>query len=396
MDGANALASMAFTVWLVQAIGSTLTAAAYRRGLPQPEVPGRQPPVVVIVPVRGGGGLLEFLPLLRAQAYGRYHIVAAVESEQDPAFALLSAAAAGPGAPLAVVVAGRAVDAGQKVWNQLAALDQLTADDEIVAFIDADTRPSPLWLPRLVAVLVNSGRPVATGYRWMIPADGRFSSIALAAANNSIASLPRGALPLPLVWGGSVALRRETLDAIRIRDFWRGAISDDVQMAEALRAAGLLAHAPRQGLLMTPASASWREAFAFGKRQYRFILLHRPRTWAVALAALWTPPVCFLLAAPALVMGSAGAWAPLAAIVACGEIRTRLRRSLQLALWPEIDGPQENRRWIVERLLRPAWWMLHAASAAAAARSRTIDWAGVRYRVDAPQSVTIERWEAPN
>ena len=116
----------------------------------------------------------------------------AVESRDDPAFALLTAEKARRGAPLEIVVAGLAERAGQKVWNQLAALDRLTPEDEIVAFIDADTAPTPLWLPRLVAVLVNSGRPVATGYRWMIPADARASSCGLAAANNAIAALPRG------------------------------------------------------------------------------------------------------------------------------------------------------------------------------------------------------------
>ena len=131
------------------------------------------------------------------------------------------------------------------------------------------TLPTPLWLPRLVAVIVNSGRPVATGYRWMTPADDRLSSCCLAAANDSIAALPRGALPLTIVWGGSVAMKRATLEAIRLRDFWRGAISDDAQMAEALRQAGLLAHAPRQGLLLTPVQCSWRGFLAFGVWAHR-------------------------------------------------------------------------------------------------------------------------------
>ena len=146
------------------------------------------------------------------------------------------------------------------MWNLTAALERLAPDDDVVAFIDADTLPTPEWLPRLVAVLVNSGRPVATGYRWMTPSDDRWSSSCLAAANASIAALPRGLLPLATVWGGSVAMRRATLNAIRLGDYWRGAISDDVQMSAALRGANIHAHAPRQGLLLTPVSptcATW-------------------------------------------------------------------------------------------------------------------------------------------
>src|SRR5271166_1412986 len=106
--------------------------------------------------------------------------------------ASVSAAEREPGAPLEVT-AGLGKDAGQKVVNQLAALERLKPDDAIVAFIDADALPTPIWLARLVAVLINSGKPLATGYRWMTPADDRWSSSCLTAANDSIASLPRGA-----------------------------------------------------------------------------------------------------------------------------------------------------------------------------------------------------------
>ena len=251
----------------------------------------------------------RFLPLLRAQQYGAIASSPASRAQEDPAFALLRAAQMEAGAPLETIVAGLAVNTGQKVWNQLAALERLRPEDDIVAFIDADTLPTPLWLPRLVAVIVNSGRPVATGYRWMTPADERWSSCCLAAANASIAALPRGVLPMTIVWGGSVAMKRHTLEAIAIKDVWRGAISDDVQMAEALRRCGLTAHAPRQGLLLTPVACSWRELIAFGVRQYRIVYLHQPGSWAIALVFLWAPPVYLALAAPTLRRGIAGSMA---------------------------------------------------------------------------------------
>jgi cellulose synthase/poly-beta-1,6-N-acetylglucosamine synthase-like glycosyltransferase len=395
MAVANLVSDAAFVLWSALSLGSTLAVAAYRRGLPQPEIPGVEPNVAVILPVRGTDNLSRLLPLLRAQQYGRYRIIASVESVDDPAFGLLRAAGGEAGAPLETIVADLAKNAAQKVGNQLAALDRLTPDDDIVAFIDADTLPTPLWLPRLVAVIVNSGRPVATGYRWMTPADDRLSSCCLAAANDSIAALPRGALPLTIVWGGSLAMKRATLEAIRLRDFWRGAISDDAQMAEALRQAGLLAHAPRQGLLLTPVQCSWRGFLAFGVRQYRIVWMHQPKRWAIALVFLWAPPICFALAAPGLAAGSAAAWLTLGFIVALGDVRIRLRRSVQRALWPDLSGPRDDRRWRIERLMRPVWHLMHALSAAGAPLSRTIDWAGIRYRVEGPQAVIVERRDKP-
>jgi hypothetical protein len=380
----------ALALWLAQSAVATLAAAAYRSGLPRPDDPGEEPPVAVILPAKGARLLASHLSLLRAQRYERYRIIAAVESADDPACQLLEAAKSQPGAPIEVVVAGLARDTGQKVWNLLAALDRLTTEDEVVAFIDADTLPTPLWLPRLMAVLVNSGRLVATGYRWMAPADDRWSSACAAAANNSVASLPRGLLPLTIVWGGSVAMRRTAFEALRIREFWRGAISDDGQMAYALRLAGVIAQAPRQALLLTPVSFSWAEFLAFGIRQYRLVYIHRPRSWAVAFLCLWAPPICFLLAAPALAAGSPLALCALALVLAFGELRTRLRRSIQHALWPDSEGASEDNRWRVERLMRPFWHCAHAMCAAIAPFSRTIDWAGVRYRVEGPQSLVIE------
>ncbi len=386
----NLVSGAALALLCAQSLLSTLLVAAYRRGLPRAEIPGSEPNVAVVLPVRGGRNLDRFLPLLRAQQYGRYRIIASVESADDPAFALLRAAEMEPGAPLETIVAGLAVNAGQKVWNQLAALERLRPEDDVVAFIDADTLPTPLWLPRLVAVIVNSGRPVATGYRWMTPADERWSSCCLAAANASIAALPRGVLPMTIVWGGSVAMKRHTLEAIAIEDVWRGAISDDVQMAEALRRYGLTAHAPRQGLLLTPVACSWRELIAFGVRQYRIVYLHQPGSWAIALVFLWAPPIYLALVLPAFVAGSPAAWLALAFVLALAEVRTRMRRGIQRALWPELGGPCDDRRWRAERWLRPVWLLIHALCAAGAPLSRTIEWAGVRYRVAGPQKVVVE------
>jgi hypothetical protein len=391
----NLVSEAALALLGAQSLFSTLLVAAYRRGLPRPEIPGSEPNVAVILPVRGERNLDRFLPLLRAQEYRRYRIIASVESADDPAFSLLRAAETEPGAPIETTVAGLARNAGQKVWNLLAALECLRPEDDIVAFIDADTLPTPLWLPRLVAVIVNSGRPVATGYRWMTPADDRWSSCCLAAANASIAALPRGVLPMTIVWGGSVAMKRETLEAIAIEDVWRGAISDDAQMSEALRRSGLVAHAPRQALLLSPVACSWRELLAFGVRQYRIVYIHQPKNWAVALVFLWAPPICLALAAPSLAAGSFVAWLALALILALAEVRTRLRRGIQRALWPDIGGPRDKRRWRAERWLRPVWLFAHALCAAGAPLSRTIDWAGVRYRVAGPQNVVVERRADP-
>ncbi len=386
----SAAAFAAFFFWAVVAVASTLSAWRYVWGLPLAETPGRTPPVAVIVAVKGAGAATEaFLARLRAQDYPAYRVVAAVEHEDDPAFRLLADARAAPGAPLELVVAGRTQRGGQKVANLLAALERLGPGDEIVAFTDADTLPGPRWLPRLVSALVDAHRDAATGYRWILPADGRLSSCFVAAANASIVTMPRVAEAVNLCWGGSTALPRATLERADVKAFWRGALSDDLQMTRALRAAAIAVHSPRQSLLLSPFSASWREAFAFGRRQYRIVLLHEPLLWAFAVATLALPLGCGLFALWLALHGDPAGLAFLIAAAALGDMRFRCRRRIVAALWPETAQADLRLYWRVERFLRPLWQGFHLACALGALGSRRISWAGTEYLVRAPQDVDV-------
>jgi hypothetical protein len=348
--------------------------------------------VAVIVPIKGAGdGLVGFLRGLRVQDYAHYRIIAAVESVDDPAHAVLEAEQERSGAPLEIVVAGLSSHGGQKVANLLAGLRRTDEGDELVAFIDADTQPTPLWLARLVAGHVDAGREAVTGYRWMVPSDERLGSCLVTAANASIATLPRQASVLNLCWGGSVLVPHATLARIDIEAWWDGAVSDDLQMTAALAAAGIRVHAPRQCLLLSPVSMSIPEVAAFGVRQYRLLRTHRPGLWAMAMTVLLLPPVALLANVPALAAGSVATWLGLAVILGLGETRTRLRQRIQAAIWGKAVAGDSRRRWAIDRWLRPIWWLLHAGCAAAAALSRTIRWAGVTYRIAAGRAVLAKR-----
>ena len=87
--------------------------------------------------------------------------------------------------------------------------------------------------------------------------------------------------------------------------------------------------------------------------------------------------------------------AALAFVVALGEVRGRLRRSIQRGA---VAGPRwgpDERRWPAEGRLRPFWLFIHALSSSAAPLSRRIEWAGIRYRVKWTQDVIVERREEP-
>jgi cellulose synthase/poly-beta-1,6-N-acetylglucosamine synthase-like glycosyltransferase len=141
-------ASLLVGCWLVASLLATLGCAwtlhLLSRRQPQPLA---EPPVLVIVPVRGTAGLAGFLAGLAAQDWPGWHAAFAVESADDPASAMLAAALPGRST---VVVAGAAERRGQKLHQLLAALPALRPEDAALVTLDADTVPSPGLLRALL------------------------------------------------------------------------------------------------------------------------------------------------------------------------------------------------------------------------------------------------------
>ncbi len=390
------ITDLLFLPWAAIILVSTVSARRYAWGLPRPEVPGRVPPVAILVAVKGRTATTEAcFERLLGLAYPNFRLVVAVESEDDPAVALIRSLQETHAATITLVVAGMASRGGQKVANLAAALDALEARDEIIVFTDADTLPDPDWLSRIVSAIVDAGYGAVTGYRWMVPLDTHLSSAVVAAANTSIVTLPRLPNPINLCWGGTMALRRETLDAIDIRKYWKGALSDDLQMTRALHDHGIRIFSPRQNLLLSPIAFDWTSAFAFGVRQYRLLYLHFPGLWCMAALLLLTPVLCCALA---LRLACTGDWIAsfmLVLALACGEMRFRSRRRIAAALWGLDPAGFTGRTARVDRWLRPLWFGFHAACMVAAPWSRKISWAGIDYVVHGPQDVDIQRRPLP-
>lgn len=381
-----------FLPWLAIILVSTISAWRYGWGLPRPEVPGRTPPTAIIVAVKGCTQTTRAcFERLVGLAYPNFRIIVAVESEDDPAAALVRSLEAGRAKSVTLVVAGMAVNGGQKVANLLAALDAIETDDEIIVFTDADTLPDADWLSRIVSALVDASFGAVTGYRWMVPINGSLSSAVVAAANTSIVTLPRLPNPINLCWGGTMALGRETLEAIDIEKYWKGAVSDDLQMTRALHDHGIKIFSPRQSLLLSPIAFDWASATAFGIRQYRLLYLHFPGLWCISALLLLTPA---LSASFAVVRAYAGDWVALTMLVlalVCGEIRFRSRRRIAAALWGLDHAGFTGLTAGVDRWLRPLWFGFHALCLIAAPWSRKISWAGVDYILRNRQDVLVQR-----
>ncbi|ACB94100.1 glycosyltransferase [Beijerinckia indica] len=359
---------------------------------------------MVIVPVKGAEPTTRsFFAKLRGQSYEDFHILAAIESAEDPAFELIASLPRSDPQDntialpqVTAVIAGKSEYGGQKVANLLAALDHIDPCDDIVVFTDADTWPDPHWLERLVAALVNTNYEAVTGYRWMVPTNSNLATQLVAAANTSIVTLPRLPEIANMCWGGTMALRRETLEKLDLRRYWTGAVSDDLQMTRACADHGIKIFSPRESLLLSPISFTWQSALAFGTRQYRIIFTHAPLLWTFAAFCLLVPILAAVLACLLAVRGDIGAIAMLAIAMLAGEIRFWCRRRIATALWQADDSHDYPLTSRADRLLRPLWWMFHALCILAAPWSRRIKWAGIDYLIKGPQDVSILHRDYPN
>jgi len=343
---------------------------------------GRAEAIALIIPVRGTSPYLrELWQGICAQTRGPLRVIFAVERADDPAGSALRALTGGP--PFDIVVAGVATKRGQKIHNMLAALGRVEPSDAIVVFADADIAPAPDWLARLLRDLETGRLGMTSGYRWLMPSDERWSTAFVCVINSSIAAAPRDS-KWANAWGGSMALRRHTLDALALPTVWEHAVSDDLTISRAVRALGGKVRSPRDALVPALSSYSWKDAIVFGRRQYLFTRTHAPRLWLVAAAATTIPLAGWATALPLAVTGNKLAIGSIAIAFALDYARARLRERIPRRLWGIESHPRV--KWL-DRWATPAWLALHAAVIWSTLFGRTIHWAGRTYRIDAKQQL---------
>jgi len=256
------------------------------------------PPAVVILPVRGiDPGFDENVRAILRQTYPKYRLVVVVDDPVDPgADRVRTIAAESRRVPVSSVVAEPGNLPG-KVNAVRSGLLHLAPTDEVVVFADSDIRPAPDWLRQLVQPLADSTVGVATGFRWYVPPTPTFWSLVRTEWNAVSANVlfdPRRAF----AWGGSCAIRRDHLPALRLEDRWRNVLSDDLVLTQAVRELGhRIAFAPA-ALVPTFEGATRATCLEWCLRQMMMATLYLPivRRYAAAAFAVFDGSVIFGIA----------------------------------------------------------------------------------------------------
>ena len=386
----------AIVVWLgILSLRGGLRFASFVRSELKRALPDYSPFVSVIAPCRGlEEGLDENITALFQQDYPAYEIILVTGRSDDPSLNLIEQIKDCEAPSARIVIAGDAIDRGQKVHNLTVATSSLDPRSEAIVFVDTDARPSSNWLRSLVAPLADANLGAATGYRWFIPVRGGLASELRSVWNASIASALGEREDKNFCWGGSTAIRRSTFDGLRIAERWRGTVSDDFTVTRVLQEAGLPIHFVPACLVPSRGDCNWKELLEFTNRQLKITRVYAAHLWRPLLAGSllfcavfygglllsatravlnlsWRTPLLILFLI--YVLGAAKAYIRLRAVaLALPTCRKELNKSLpaHLLLWPISSA-------------------LYLFNALAAAGSRRITWRGITYELKSATEAVI-------
>jgi ceramide glucosyltransferase len=360
-----------------------------------------QPRVTVILPCCGVDEKLEeTVAALGRQNYGDYEVIFTFESSTDPAYEAIERWTRNLTRPRSRrVVAGLTDRRSQKIHNLLAAVAEAAPDREVLAFLDSDAVPGEDWLGHLVAPLKDETVGAATGYRWYSAAGG------VAAGMRSVWNAATVTLLVDekrnFCWGGSMAMRRQTFEALQIPRRWDRALSDDLQVTLSVHEAGLRVCFVPQAMIVSSDRTTLPAVWAFAKRQLIITRVCKPGSWLAGLILL-TSYMCGGTAAAVVFFAAAFGWA--------GD---RKIMSAALGLWVLITllamGKAILRQAALRKVLHPpgltwrdAWWdvlgtitfagLMHAGLFFASLRSRRIVWRNTEYElISADETRLIRR-----
>jgi ceramide glucosyltransferase len=356
----------------------------------------------ILAPCKGLDVDLEKnLAALFRQDYDNFEIVFVVEDRDDPACAAIDRLIAGhPCVAARRIVAGRSSESGQKVHNLRAAVAALGPDVQYLAFVDSDAAPRCEWLRMLLARLNRPEIGASTGYRWFLPARPSLTHYLLYSINCGVMML-LGLRGQHWVWGGSWAIRRDRFDTLGLRDAWKGTVSDDLMASRLLRDARLPTRFEPVGVVGSPLDQSFRQMFAFLRRQYLLGRHHVGFWWAVALAGCTATSLAWLASAAAVGWSLVGdgppLWIPLgtaAALYAVGVFRGAVRQSLVKIYFPEhaaaLRGAKRFDIWAGPLVALVNWLAMLGSTV-----GRHIRWRGVVYRMLQDGRIHVVQREQP-
>lgn len=358
---------------------------------------GTDVPAEVVLCLRGCDATLEevFAALAR-QRHRDWRLRVIVDSEQDPAWTVAHAAVhrlaerqaswrEATIEPLAV----RPTEGSLKCASLRQALDSLDSRTHVVALLDADSVVREDWLTTMAYETMRPGVGAVSGNRWYEPShDSVAGTVRMIWNVGAIVQMSAFGIP----WGGSLAVRREALEACGWLDIIRTTLCEDTALANPLARAGwkyrfvpsLIAVDEDDDVAMGPLTR-WIA------RQLLTARLHHPSWPLVAVHGLGTSLALLLALGWAVIAAACASWGSMAiaiVAIACYEAATALL--FVVITWTVKNAissaggrprPFSFRRILWQVALIPLTQAVYALATVAALATRSIEWRGIVYDV---------------
>jgi cellulose synthase/poly-beta-1,6-N-acetylglucosamine synthase-like glycosyltransferase len=215
--------------WLLIQTCLTLIFLWYLRSYKPQLLPDEKlPKTAVILCLRGADPFLHnCLRSLLQQNYPQYDLKLIIDSQEDPAFKIVTETINELGATNVQINILRAVryNCSLKCSSLIQALSDLDNAYPVIAFIDADTVVHPNWLRELVTPLLDDKVGLTTGNRWYVPTGNYWGSLVRYSGNvSTVVQMFLFQIP----WGGTLAIKTEVLNRIKLLDKWGQVLTDDM------------------------------------------------------------------------------------------------------------------------------------------------------------------------
>lgn len=356
------------------------------------------PRTAVLCPCKGiEPGLERNLTALCEFDHQNYEVFFALASESDPAASIVKRVIGGSRGKAHLVFAGPPQECGEKINNLRAAIEQLSADFEVLVFTDSDGRPGRSWLRKLTGPLNDSRIGAATTMRWLIANNNEFSSLLLSAWNAPIVTMLGENTARNFCWGGGTAIRRSFFDQAAVLEEWQHSVSDDYSMTAALQRRNLPIVFLPECLTASYVETDFPGLMEFTNRQILITRVYSPKTWLIAGLTHLLFCATILLGIVVTLKNSFSGHPALqfAALTFLPLLLSALRGAIRVVAVQEVLQPLksqvQNQSW-VHLILGTAIPFLYAANFVASLVTRTIRWRGIRYElVSARQTRIVSR-----
>jgi len=295
---------------------------------------------------------------------------------------------------VSIFVAGPSEACSQKLHNLLYAYRQVPDNVEVLAFADSDICVRSVWLRNLVNPLRHKKRGVASGYRWFVPKQNNFATLALSALNAKVTQM-LGNTFYNQAWGGSMAIKAEMFRQLGMDKIWARAVSDDLSLSYAVKKAHLKVEFVPGCLVASYEQTTWPKLFEFGRRQFLITRIMTPGTWWLGFASvlysvfgLWGG---LALALYASVNHNPHVWlfASVPVLFFLAQLTRAILRQVMAAKVLKEDWPKMKVAAGVDIALCWLWSSLILLLILSSAFGRTITWRGIRYKILGPTETVV-------